>query len=158
MSYWGYEGCIHQGEMIVHRGVAQDVVDIFGELFEARFPIEKMSLIDLYQADDELSMADNNTSAFCPRLKTGSTTEWSKHSYGCAIDINPLVNPYAKNGKVLPKEGVAYLDRSLGAKGQLVRDDVCTQAFLKRGWEWGGDWIPTRGYVDYQHFDIKTPE
>lgn len=157
MSYWGYDGCVHEGELVVHHGVAQDVMDIFGELFEARFPIEKMKLIDVYQANDDLSMADNNSSALCVRMVTGSTTDWSKHSYGCAVDINPLVNPYAKNGKVLPKEGLAYLDRESGARGQIVKDDVCYKAFLKRGWSWGGDWMNTRGYVDYQHFDIDTP-
>lgn len=157
MNYWGYDGCVHEGEMIVHKGVADDVMDIFGELFEVQYPIEKMLLIDVYQANDDLSMADNNSSALCVRAKTGSTTEWSKHSYGCAIDINPLVNPYAKNGVVLPKEGLAYLDRLLGARGQITKDDVCYNAFIKRGWDWGGDWMASRGYLDYQHFDIQTP-
>lgn len=155
MRHWGFDGCIHEGEMIVHYALAQEIVDIFGELFDARYPIEKMQLIDAYQANDELSTADNNSSAFCSRPITNTTNRWSKHSYGCAVDINPLVNPYAKNGNVVPEKGRPYLDRTLKAKGLIRKDDACYQAFSKRGWEWGGEWTSC---VDYQHFEKNTPQ
>jgi len=150
IRHWGYDDLIHEGELVVHALVAQDVVDIFGELFKARFPVEKIRLIDEYQADDEASCTDNNSSAFCSRMITGSTNLWSNHSYGCAVDINPLVNPYARNGYICPKAGAPYLDRTHDVKGKIDREGVCCQAFLKRGWEWGGDWT---SLVDYQHFE-----
>lgn len=157
LRYWGYDGCIHDGEMIVHATLAHEVTDIFRELFQARYPIEQMRLIDAYKANDDLSMADNNTSAFCSRMITGTSDRWSNHSYGTAIDINPLLNPYVKNGKILPKEGKDYLDRSLKVKGLIQKEDACCQAFLKRGWGWGGNWMATCGYLDYQHFDKVLP-
>ena len=93
LSYLGFDGRTHRGELVVHRDVVSDVIEIFKVLYSARFPVEKMRAVDHYpRADDELSMRDNNTSAFnCRSLPSGS---WSLHAYGRAIDINPLVNPY----------------------------------------------------------------
>ena len=71
VTYWGFDDMEHVGEMIVHEKLAQEVIDIFKELYEAKFPIEKIKLIDEYDADDNLSMADNNSYAFCSREVTG---------------------------------------------------------------------------------------
>jgi hypothetical protein len=124
-------------------------VEIFKELFEARFPIEKIRLIDEYEANDNKSMADNNTSSFCFREIDGKPGKLSKHSYGVAIDINPVQNPYVYMDKVSPEAGREYLDRSKVTKGMIVKDDVCYKAFINRGWTWGGDW---KNEKDYQHF------
>lgn len=72
----------------MHRDVVSEVIGIFGELYSARFPIEKMRTVDHYpRADDELSMEDDNTSAFnCRLLPSGS---WSLHAYGRAVDVTP---------------------------------------------------------------------
>lgn len=152
VTYWGFDDKEHIGEMIVHKKLAHEVTDIFKELYEGKFPIEKIRLIDEYDAKDELSMADNNTSAFCSREVTGQKGVFSNHSYGIAIDINPVQNPYIKGEIVLPKEGNTYLDRSHVRKGMIIKGDVCYNAFKSRGWTWGGEW---KSLKDYQHFEKK---
>lgn len=148
--HWGFDQQIHRGELVVHKNLAQEVIEIFEELFNEKFPIEKMVLIDAYLANDEASMEDNNTSAFCSRPVTGTTNRFSKHSYGIAIDINPKINPYVKGDTVLPKSGRDYLDRTQAIPGMINEDSACYKIFKKRGWEWGGDWTRLK---DYQHFE-----
>lgn len=150
ITYWGFDDKEHIGEMIVHKKLAEEIIDIFKDLYDAKFPIEKIRLIDEYDANDDLSMADNNTSAFCSREVTGSKGVFSMHSYGIAIDINPVQNPYVKGDIVLPKQGREYLDRDNVRKGMIVKGDVCYNAFVSRGWTWGGDWNSLK---DYQHFE-----
>lgn len=90
----GFDGRPYIGELVVHRKIAAQVLAAFADLHAQGFPIERMELIDAYEADDDRSMAANNTSAFNCRDITGRPGVWSKHSYGGAIDINPLQNPY----------------------------------------------------------------
>lgn len=155
--YIDFYGAIAEGELIVNKQVAQDVVEIFKEIYDKKYPIEKIRLIDDYNANDEKSMADNNTSAFNFRMIEGTTTV-SDHSFGLAIDINPLYNPYIqKMGNkttILPKEGEGYADRSLEFDYKIRKGDACYKAFTSRGWKWGGEW---EGTIDYQHFykDLK---
>jgi cell wall-associated NlpC family hydrolase len=151
LRHYGYDGCIHNGEIVVHKNVAKEIVEIFKELFNLKYPIEKMVLVDNYQADDNLSCYDNNTSAFCSRQAFGKN-EWSYHSYGLAIDINPLLNPYHRENTVIPENGKAFLDRNLDCIGLITENDPCYKAFKSRGWKWAGNWEKERGYVDYQHF------
>lgn len=152
VTHWGFDDEEHIGEIILNKKVADDVVEIFKELYEAKFPIDKIRIIDEYDADDELSMLDNNSSAFCYREIAGSNGKLSNHSYGIAIDINPIQNPYVKNDTVSPVSGKTYLDRTNVRKGMIVEGDPCYQAFKKRGWIWGGDWNSLK---DYQHFEFK---
>lgn len=149
VAYWGFDDQPHMGELIVHKQVAEDIVEIFEELYEAKYPIEKIRLVDDYEAKDDKSMEDNNTSAFNYRDVEGKPGKLSKHSYGLAIDINPVQNPYVYKDKVSPIEGKAYTDRNKLSKGMIQKDDVCYKAFTSRGWTWGGDW---RYEKDYQHF------
>jgi hypothetical protein len=148
VSFWGYDGEVHTGRLIVAANLAEDLVGIMHDLFDASFPIERMEPVDLYDGDDDRSMAANNTSAFNCRPVTGGSA-WSEHSYGRAIDVNPLVNPYVVGSTVLPTEGEAYADRNVDAPGMIHGGDVVVDAFAARGWKWGGYWdSPT----DYQHF------
>jgi hypothetical protein len=148
VSHWGYDGKVHTGRLIIAAGLAEDMAAIMGDLFAARFPIQRMEPVDVFDGDDDRSMAANNTSAFNCRAVTGGSS-WSEHSYGRAIDVNPLVNPYVIGSTVLPPEGREYADRSLDAPGMIHAGDVVVEAFAARGWEWGGYWdSPT----DYQHF------
>lgn len=148
VSFWGYDGLVRTGRLIVATDLAEEMVAIMHELFEARFPIERMEPVDVYGGDDNQSMAANNTSAFNCRQVTGGSA-WSEHSYGRAIDINPLVNPYVMGSTALPPEGAAYADREQDAPGMIHAGDVVVDAFAARGWEWGGYWTSPK---DYQHF------
>ncbi|WP_370039852.1 CapA family protein [Nocardioides sp.] len=152
LSYVGFDGVPGTGEMVVHRDVARDVVEVFEELYEGRFPIRRMELVDAYDGDDDASMAANNTSAYNCRTVAG-TDSLSDHAYGRAVDINPVQNPYVLPDEVLPPAGRRFVDvdRSAGAqapRGVLVREDVVVRAFTSRGWEWGGLWRSP----DWQHF------
>jgi hypothetical protein len=148
VDYWGFDGREHRGELVVHADWADEIVAVFEELFQARFPFEQMVLIDEYDGDDGRSMAANNTSAFNCRFVSG-TTRWSEHAYGRAIDINPVQNPYVRGSIVSPSAGSAYVDRTLDLPGMIHSGDVVVTAFDNVGWLWGGNWINSK---DYQHF------
>lgn len=156
VTYLGYDDQPHQGSFIIHAIVADEIVEIFQEIYEAGFPIEKMQLVDVYQGIDELSAQDNNSYSFCCRPNTTFPHIFSKHSYGLAIDINPLYNPYQRGDLIVPATGAPYLDRTLNVKGMIQPDSPIVLAFKKRGWDWAGEWMETRGRVDYQHFE-KEP-
>jgi len=152
LTYLGYDGESRQGEMIVHKIVAEDVLEIFKGLYQDGFQIERMQLVDEYGGDDDLSMAANNTSAFNFRNVAGSE-RLSMHAYGLAIDINPVMNPYSVGGKVYPDEGKKYLNRSEPGKGLIRKNDSVYDGFIQKGWTWGGDWYNSK---DYQHFENKA--
>lgn len=151
--HYDFEGQVQEGELICNQAIAQDLVDIFRALYEHQYAIEKVRLIDAYDADDELSMADNNTSCFNYRTVPGKS-KLSNHSYGYAIDINPLYNPYVrtKNGTELisPENGAAYADRSADFPHKIDKNDLCYQLFIEHGFAWGGAWNSSK---DYQHFE-----
>jgi hypothetical protein len=150
LSHFGFDGEVHEGELVVHRDLADEVVAIFRVLFESRFPIEKMRLIEAYRGDDDASMSDNNTSAFNCRFVPGKPGVLSKHSQGRAIDINPRINPVVNGTKVAPLAGARFLDEHAPAPGRLRRGTAAVGEFLRRGWVWGGDW---KSLKDYQHFE-----
>ncbi len=152
VRYWGFDHRAHMGRLVVHRWYARSTVRVFRRLYEIRYPIERMRLVDRYGADDRRSMAANNTSAFNCRWRAGVCCTWSQHAYGRAIDIDPVQNPFVWNGGVSPPAGVAYLDRSLRRRGMIHTRDPVWWAFRAAGWEWGGDWRP---YPDYQHFSVN---
>ena len=147
LDHWGFDGGIHRGELVVHRDQAGQVLHAMGRLFEARFPVERMQLVDVYGGDDDRSMAANNTSAFNCRPVSGQPGVWSQHSYGWAIDINPVQNPYVSGGRASPPAGAAYMNRSSRHPGVVHAGVV--QAFASVGWGWGGNWGSPK---DYQHF------
>ena len=152
MRYVGFDGQPHIGQMVVHRRHARGIVDVFRELYDKRFPIRRMQLVDAYGGDDNRSMAADNTSAYNCRAVAGTST-FSDHAYGAAVDINPVENPYATADGVLPSAGRKFVDvdRSPDAdapRGVIVADDVVVRAFERIGWEWGGGWNDP----DYQHF------
>lgn len=151
----GFDNNTHEGELIVNKRIAEDVLDIFKELYKAGYQIEKVRLIDEYNAQDELSMRDNNSSAFNFRYISYSTI-LSKHAMGLAVDINTLYNPYIKqvDGRlnIEPANAVNYVDRNRQFPHKIDHDDLCYKLFTKYGFEWGGDWEDSK---DYQHFEIK---
>ena len=137
-----FEGKTHLGEMVCNESIAADLVDIFRQLYAARYPIERMVLVDDYDADDEKSMEANNTTCFNFRMITGSSTKVSKHGMGLAVDLNPFDNPYIKGKVIKPK----------GAKRQpeITRTSLSYRLFTEHGFRWGGAW---KSLKDYQHFE-----
>jgi len=129
ISYYGFDNNPHVGEMIVNSKIANEVLEIFKELYDIKYPIEKIHLIDKYGANDELSMSDNNTSCFCYR-KIGSSKTLSNHSTGTAIDINPLYNPYVSNGKTSPASGFLYINRNSESKHLIRKNDAIYKIFI----------------------------
>jgi len=153
MRYVGFDARAHTGEMVVHHDLARDVTAVFHRLYDARWPIRRMRLVDYYRGDDDLSMAANNTSGYNCRRVAGSAA-WSAHAYGAAIDVNPVQNPYVTGDSVSPRKGsrFATVDRSAVGRapaGVIRTDDVVVRAFTDVGWEWGGHWATSQ---DYQHF------
>jgi hypothetical protein len=153
LSYIDFQGRPAQGKLIVHKDIAREVSAIFRDLFQHAFPIERMEPIESFAGDDDRSMAANNTSAFNCRDITGKPGKFSNHSWGRAIDINPLTNPYVKGDKVLPPEGRRYLDRSPAYTGGIVAGSFIVKLFAQYGWTWGGDWKDRK---DYQHFEKRN--
>lgn len=142
------------GEMVCHKSIAQDLLDIFRHLYDARYPIERMVLIDEYQADDEASMRANNSSCFNFRPVSGSKT-LSKHARGLAVDINTLYNPYVKRRKdgtlvVQPATARKYVNRNQRFPYKIEKGDLLYRLFIQHGFQWGGAW---RSLKDYQHFE-----
>jgi len=149
-----FNGEEQMGEMIVHKEVSAEVTEIFEALYKAGYPIKKMRLVSDYKGSDWQSIESDNTSAFNCRPATGSK-KWSKHSYGKAIDINPIENPYiSRKGHISHKASQIYRKRvhqksTYADKAVFLKGDKAVQIFKKHGWEWGGDWY---GVKDYQHF------
>ena len=149
---------VTEGHLVVSSSLAEEVLDIFAELFDAKYPIEEMSLIDKYGADDFTSIEHNNTSSFCYRNSTAGSGNLSKHAYGRAIDINPQINPYVSgNGTGSHENAREYWSRDISrwttdiAKAAYIGPDTTIyRIFTSRGWTWGGNWS---SYRDYQHFE-----
>ncbi len=154
IEYYNFTGKIcDDGKMIVFDVIAQSVLDIFNELKTIKFPIDKIRLIDDYGISDEKSMSDNNSVCFCYRTIKDTNID-SIHSYGMAIDINPVQNPviYTKQNRstVLPKAGKEFLDRDNIRPGMVTKEVI--EIFNKHGFTtWGGKW---RSPIDYHHFQI----
>jgi len=139
--------------------VADEVVNIFEDLFNMNYAINKMKLVSDYKGNDWQSIEADNTSAFNCRPITGNKKKWSKHAYGKAIDINPIENPYiSKKGYISHKASKKYRKRvhkdlsNLKDRAVLLKNDPATKAFKSYGWKWGGDWNTIK---DYQHFVKK---
>jgi hypothetical protein len=153
IPYRNFHGETQTGEMVVARKVAAQVAEIFAEIYRSgKFRIFQMRLIDDFDADDDKSIAANNTSGFNCRLTDHGGL--SKHALGLAIDINPVQNPYREGSSTAPEAGRAYDqpdERRSDILGIITEGDVVTRAFARRGWSWGGRWKHT---VDYQHFSF----
>lgn len=152
--HYTIDGKIMTGELICHKDIADDLIDIFRKLYDAKYPIESIRLIDDFGADDSRSMNSNNTSCFNFRFVSG-TNKLSNHSRGKAIDINPLYNPYVKNlrngtQRVDPQKGKPYADRNKKFKYKINHNDLAYKLFTSHGFEWGGNW---KSLKDYQHFE-----
>lgn len=150
LSYWGFDRRAHTGAVVVNASAVGDVVRVFRRLYDARFPIRRLRPIDAYRGVDERSLAADNTAAFnCRYAVAPGPKRWSVHAYGFAVDVDPVENPYVLNGRVHPRAGRAYLNRSRIRPGMAYRGGLLVNAFAAAGWQWGGRWTAS---PDYQHF------
>jgi hypothetical protein len=157
MEYYGFNGAIHQGKIVMHKNVAEGVKKFFELALQLKFPIKSVVPINdpKYKWDDEISCNDNNSSGFNYRTVSGNAAKLSKHATGLAFDINPVQNIYVRYDKDLkevfraPADGI--YDKN--APGTLVADDPLVTLMKSLGWDWGGDWTPESGREDYQHFE-----
>jgi hypothetical protein len=153
MSYWGFDNAPHVGTMVVNASVVNSVLQVFSDLYTARFPIEQMVPQSAFGGDDNAAGAADDTSGFnCRFAVVPGPPQWSMHAYGEAIDVNDLQNPYIEGGQVLPPAGSAYQDRSDVRPGMAVPGGTLVDAFAAVGWQWGGQWT---GSPDYQHFSVN---
>lgn len=150
IAHFGFDQRFHTGEMIVHASVAEDIVEVFRKLHEARFPIEQMRVITAEEIDAHPTGDWNDTTSFVCRPAVGSTS-WSNHAFGLAIDINPFHNPYLKGDLVLPELAPAYTDRENVRPGMILEGDVVTEAFAEMGWPWGGHWHTLKDWMHFSH-------
>jgi D-alanyl-D-alanine carboxypeptidase len=148
VSFRGFDGRPHTGELVVHRQAAAAVVSVFARLYQARFPIEEMRLVTGADLEARPTGDGNNTAAFVCR-PARKQTRWSAHAYGLAVDVDPFQNPYHRGDLVLPELASAYLDRGQQRPGMIRPGDVVTRAFTAIGWTWGGTWRSPR---DLMHF------
>jgi poly-gamma-glutamate synthesis protein (capsule biosynthesis protein) len=146
--HWTESDQVQWGEIVVTERVANDVQQLFKGLYQQRFPVHSLKPAHQYNGSDEDSMADNNTSAFNCR-KVRGTSNWSEHSYGESIDINPLWNPWVKGAKVLPRNAERFVNREMVIPGMINEGDASIDVFTQNGWMWGSQ---KKGIKDYQHF------
>ena len=156
LMYVDFNGETQKGELICNKALAQDMVEIFYELYSNNYQLESVKLVDEYGGDDTASMLANNTSCFNYRVVEG-TKRLSNHAYGRAIDINPFYNPYITYNKdgttnVSPAGSEAYADRSASFPYKIDENDLAYKLFKEHGFKWGGDWNNSK---DYQHFERK---
>ena len=159
IPHYDFDYNVTEGHLVVNKSIAEEVLDIFERLYEVKYPIERMELIDRYGADDFESIEYNNTSAFNYRVSTSGSGKLSNHAYGYAIDINPQINPYVNaSGTGAHSNARAYWSRDIStwtsdiAKAAYIGPGTdIYDIFVKEfGWEWGGSWS---SYRDYHHFE-----
>ena len=148
VSFRGFDGAAHTGELVVAASAARDVVSVFAALYDADYPIEEMRLPTTADLDAPPTGDGNNTAALVCRPSTGQT-QWSAHAYGLALDLNPFLNPYQRGDLVLPELAGSYLDRGWRRPGMVHADGLVVREFARIGWSWGGAWSTLK---DYQHF------
>jgi hypothetical protein len=151
LTFRGFEGARHSGELLVNSTVARPLVEVFHRLYDAGFPIEEMRITTKAEQSAPPTGDGNDTGAFNCRAVRGATT-YSQHAYGLAVDVNPFQNPYLKGDLVLPELAGAYRNRDRHRPGMILPAGPVVRAFARIGWGWGGSWHSLR---DLQHFSAN---
>jgi hypothetical protein len=154
VTYWGFDGKAHPGQLVVNERAAAPLAKVFRRLYQLRFPIRHLTVADAYgpaqtqPRDGDISGSFECRNAVPSPCSPGKPTGWSMHAYGLAIDLNPRENPYVGCGQSRDPEAVSYMNRSKPRKGMVTPGVV--EAFRSIGWGWGGSW--TGDTKDYMHF------
>jgi hypothetical protein len=151
VTFRGFEGARHTGELLVNSRAAEPLVRVFHQLYDDRFPIEEMRITPKAEQNVAPTGDGNDTGSFNCRPVRGATT-YSQHAYGLAVDVNPFQNPYLKGDLVLPELASAYKDRSRQRPGMILPGGPVVRAFASIGWGWGGSW---QSLKDLQHFSAN---
>ncbi len=153
VRYHGFDAEVHAGLLVLNERVAGDVLWVFRRLFRHDFPIRDVALAHRWhptRPSDWYDTSDRTASFNCRPVTNGTTL--SQHSYGWAVDVNPLENPYVNgDGTVLRRAAKPYLDRSQNLPGMIHPGDLVVRSFARIGWSWGGDWHTLK---DYMHFSL----
>ncbi|MGB8652777.1 MAG: M15 family metallopeptidase, partial [Mycobacteriales bacterium] len=150
LTFRGFDGRAHTGELVVAATAAPSVVRAFRALFAQGFPIEEMRLPTTADVTARPTGDGNDTAGFVCRAARGQT-RFSAHAYGLAVDVNPFHNPFVRDDLVLPELAGAYRDRGWVRPGMLEPGSAAVRAFTREGWTWGGTF---RRPKDYQHFSL----
>jgi hypothetical protein len=155
VSYWGFDGETHGGQLVVRSRAAEPLGRVFRKLFALKFPIRHMSFSNAYGSGAARPADGDVTASFecrqaVPSPCTGGTGtgSWSEHAFGEAVDLNPVENPYVGCGMTRDKTALSYLDRSRIRPGMVT--PAVVEAFRSIGWGWGGAWSGST--KDYMHF------
>jgi hypothetical protein len=158
VSHWGFDGRVHEGQLVVNQDVAAPLARVFRRLYDLRFPIRHMRLADMYGPEGARPRDGDVTGSFScreavPSPCTGGTGSgrWSNHAYGHAIDLNPVENPYVGCGRTRDRRGAQYIDRSRLRQGMVT--PAVVGVFRSIGWGWGGEWAGRT--KDYMHFSTN---
>jgi len=161
VNFWGFDGHRSRGAIVVNASIASRTVAAFTRLYEHRFRIRQMKVMDSSWghapigpgADDYAAMDADNTSGFNCRYVGGEESKkgWSNHAYGTAIDVNDFENPYiAGPGRVYPDAWFATRRSGYAGVFSSTRS-AAVRAFTDQGFRWGGVWSAP----DFQHFDVS---
>jgi hypothetical protein len=155
VTYRGFDGRSHTGQLIVNQSAAAPLARVFERLYALRFPIHHMSIADVYgpvrsrPADGDPSGSFECRQAVPSPCSGGNGTgSWSMHAYGLAVDLNPVENPYVGCGQSRDPAAQSYRDRSRHRPGMVT--PAVVKAFRSVGWGWGGSWSGST--KDYMHF------
>jgi hypothetical protein len=158
LNYVGFDGEIKRGPIVVNASVAEDVLWVFSQLFEAGFPMKRVGLAREFKEERLETHPDTHrsvTASFNCRVVVtpdGAGDRFSQHAYGLAVDVNPLQNPYVReDGWVRNRFARPFVDRTQQAPGMILDGDVVVRSFAEIGWTWGGQW---GGGKDYMHFSL----
>jgi hypothetical protein len=158
VSYWGFDGRAHTGQLVVRDRAAASLGEVFRRLYRLRFPIHHMALSDVYgarsaqPADGDVTASMECRQAVPSPCSGGTGTgSWSEHAYGEAVDLNPVENPYVGCGMTRDKTAVSYMNRSRTRRGMVT--PAVIEAFRSIGWGWGGSWSGST--KDYMHFSAS---
>lgn len=150
--YYDFENEVQEGEIICNKAIRDDLLEVFQELYEAKYQLYSVRLVDDFDANDEMSMEANNTSCFNYR-EIRDTGVLSRHGLGLAIDINPLNNPCVIGDSYEPLTAGEFVDRSKDFDHKIDEDDLAYKLLTEHGFFWGGSW---KSVKDYQHFEIPA--